>query len=133
MANVIPTPIAVTFNPGEPLDADKLNQVQQNIQELTSAQSLINQSIDGTASKVTAAQTVVTVKANNLNSTTVTIANKGDVQIFLQAQIPGNASNKLVMSTAYELNGQQLKIYVLSNENSGAVKVNYMIVEKIIK
>jgi hypothetical protein len=133
MANAIPTPVAVTFNSGEPLDADKLNIIQDNIQQLTSAQALINQSIDGTASKVTSSYTDITVKKDTLNSKTVTIPNTADVQVFLQPQMPTGASKLLKMSTAYELSGQSLKIYVLSNEDSGSVRVDYMIVEKITK
>lgn len=130
MAISVPTPSPVVFNPGEPLDVDKLNLVQDNIQKLTSTVGLVNNSIDGYTTKIT---------ANNIRKKIVVGLNHWDVPItslnpenvFVQLYYPDGATAKTQMSSYYELVGQTLTIYVISNQAFNEVRINYMYTEKV--
>ena len=131
MAITVPTPSPVVFNPGEPIDVDKLNLVQSNIQQLTSTVGLVNSTIDGYTTKVTANNISMKITKNVVNSKSITITSTNVEQVFIQPVYPKGATSKLQLSSYYELSGQTLTIYINSTETFSDLKVNYMLVEKV--
>lgn len=123
----------VTFAAGAPIDADALNTVVTNIQNLVADSAGLANTVDGTSSKVTSASDVVSISSTSyIGTKTITLTTSKIVQIFIQPRPPINSKNNIAIATSYEISGQSVKLVFFTNKTfSGDLDFDYMVVERV--